>query len=149
MRRNILMRSVAQVLGGNVRVDEAAYVWTRHRWTVPFSASVFVGIVVLAPIGGVIDWPARIALGLAGVAVAVLATTDYRVVAQTENGFAIFEASRIRQVAKALEKPLGGDPVIEPIGGTIIYTDWRIGEASYTAPRSSQKAMERMAAAVA
>ena len=146
MRRRVLLASVERLLGGSGTVRDAAYVWTRHHWSSWFAAISFLGLVFAAPIGGIEDWPTRIVLGLAGVAVATLATTDYRVVADTTNGLVVFRASRIRQVATQLENRLGTSVSIEPEGGTIIYSDWRIGNNIYTVPRSSQPAMERIAA---
>ena len=146
MRRKVLLQSVERLLGGEGTVRDAAYVWTRHHWSTWFGGISFLGLVLAAPIGGIEDWPTRIVLGLAGVAVATLATTDYRVVADTADGLAIFRASRIRQVATQLENRLGTAVSVELEGGTIIYSDWRVGKHLYTVPRSSQSAMERIAA---
>lgn len=145
MRRAVLLRSVQRVLGGEVVVRDAAYVWSRHRWMTPFATVVFAGILFVAPVAGIDDWPTRIVLGLAGVGVAVMATTDYRIVAETEEGLFVLKASRIRQVAIADGERLSSDAVLEPVGGTIIAADWQVGGHRYTVPRSSQQAMERMA----
>ncbi len=146
MRRAVLLRSVQDVLGGSSTVRDAAYVWSRHRWLVPFATLVFAAIVFLAPLASIEEWPTRIVLGMAGVAVAVMSTTDYRVVAETERGLVMMKASRIRQVAIGGMEVLGPDVLLEPLGGTIIATDWQIGDHRYTAPRSSDEAMQRMAA---
>ena len=146
MRRAVLLRSVQRVLGENVTVRDAAYAWSRHRWVVPFGAVVFAAIAFLAPVAGIEDWPTRIVLGLAGVGVAVMATTDYRVVAETDRGIRVLKASRIRQVAIADGEGVPEGVVIEPLGGTIIAADWQVGPHRYTVPRSSEQAMERMAA---
>lgn len=146
MRRAVLLRSVQQVLGEVVTVRDAAYVWSRHRWLVPFVTVVFAAIVLLAPVAGLQDWPTRIVLGLAGVAVGVMSTTDYRVLAETDSGMVILKASRIRQVAIELLERLASDVVLEPLGGTFLTTDWQVGDHRYTAPPSSDQAMQRMAA---
>jgi len=127
-------------------VRDAAYAWSRHRWVVPFGAGVFVVIAFFAPVAGINDWPTRIVLGLAGVGVAVMATTDYWVVAETERGIRVLKASRIRQVAIADGEAVPEGAVMEPVGGTIIAADWQVGSHRYTIPRSSEQAMERMAA---
>ena len=140
------MESVDRVLDKEGATRDAAYVWTRHRWFAWFAGMSFVAVVVLAPVGGIESWPTRIVLGLAAVAVASLATTDYRVVADTTDGMFVLRASRIRQIATAMDRRVEGNAQIEPVGGTILYTDWQVGDMVFTAPRSSQTAMERMAA---
>jgi len=146
MRRAVLLRSVQRVLGDGAGVRDAAYVWTRHRWSIPFAAMVFAGIALVAPIADIEDWPTRIVLGLAGVAVAVNASTTYRVLAETDDGIVLLKASRIRQVATGVEQKLPANTDLKPVGGTIIATDWLVGNQEYTAPRSSEQAMQRMAA---
>ena len=141
-----MIASVEKALGREGVVREAAYLWTRHHWSAWFATISFIGIVVAAPLGGIEDWATRIVLGLAAVAVATLATTDYRVVADTTEGLMLLKASRIRQVATQIERRLGTTTTVEPEGGTIIYSDWRVGNMVFTAPRSSQPAMERIAA---
>ncbi len=145
MRRAVLLRSVQRVLGGDSEVRDAAYVWSRHRWIVPFATLVFAAIVLLAPVAGVEEWPSRIVIGLAGVGVAFLATTDYRVVAETRTGIVVLKVSRIRQVAIEFRENLARDADLRPVGGTVLATDWMVGDHRYTVPRSSEQAMERMA----
>ena len=147
VRRAVLFRSVVRVLGTEVRVREAAYVWKRHKWMVPYAATVFAAVVLLAPIAGIEDWPARIAIGAAAVAMAVTATTDYSVVAQTADGLALFKASKIRQVATELREHLPDDVELTPVGGTLLAADWQVGQRVFTVPRGSEQAMSRMAAA--
>lgn len=145
MRRAVLLRSVQRVLGEQVDVRDAAYVWSRHRWIVPFATVIFVVIAIAAPVAGIDNWPTRIVLGMAGVGVAFMATTNYRVVAETRSGIVVLKASRIRQVAVALEENLKRDTLLQPVGGTILATDWQVGRHIFTVPRSSEQAMERMA----
>lgn len=146
MRRAVLLRSVSRVLGEHVSVREAAYMWNRHRWLLPYGAVVFVVLMWLAPIAGIDDWPTRIVIGLAGTAIAVNASSNYRVLAETDSGMFILQASRIRQVATGQPEQLGSDVALEPVGGTLLATDWRVGDEVYTVARSSEQAMERMAA---
>ncbi len=145
MRRAVLLRSVQRVLGDDSEVRDAAYVWSRHRWITPFATLVFVAIVLLAPVAGVEEWPTRLVIGLAGLGVAFLATTDYRVVAETDTGIVVLKASRIRQVATEFGESLARDADLRPVGGTVLATDWLVGDHRYTVPRSSEQAMERMA----
>lgn len=145
MRRAVLIRSVRGVLGEHVSVRDAAYMWNRHRWLIPYATLVFAALVWLAPVAGVDDWPTRVVIGLAGTAIAVNASSTYRVLAQTDQGMFILRASRIRQVATGRAEELPSNPVLEPVGGTLLATDWRVGEDVYTVARSSEQAMERMA----
>lgn len=127
---------------------EAAYIWIRHRWVVPYTAAVFAALVLLTPIATIDEWATRIVIGLAGGAVAVGATTDYFVLALVEDGLVLCTASRIRQVARALAERLPGDTRLEPAGGTMLVSDWQIGDRRYTVPRSSEQPMQRIAAMV-
>jgi hypothetical protein len=145
MRRAVLLRSIQRILGEDVVIRDAAYVWSRHRWVVPYAALVFVAITLLAPVAGLEEWPSRVVLGLAGVGIAVTATTTYRVIAETGEGIVILSSSRIRQVATALESELSPEAPIEPVGGTLLAADWRLDATVYTVARSSEQAMQRMA----
>lgn len=127
-------------------MHDAAYMWTRHPWAVPFGALVFAGAVLLAPLVGIEDWPTRTVIALAVASVAVMAATDYRVLAQTNQGLVLLRASKIRQVATALQEHLPADITMAPMGGTLLAADWQVGDRTYTVARSSQRATERMAA---
>lgn len=147
MRRAVLLKSVQRVMGPHVQVLDAAYVWNRHHWVTPFSLIVLAGIIFLAPVAGIDSWPTRIVLGLAGVGVAVMATTTYHVLALTDRGMVLLDASRIRQIATAHDRDLDPTVSLELLSGTVINSDWKVGDRTYTVPLSSQKAMERMAMA--
>ena len=54
----------------------------------------------------------------------------------------MFKASRIRQVAKSLEERIGRGQSIEPVGGTMLASEWQVGRDVYTVPKASEKAME-------
>lgn len=146
MRRAVLLRSIRAILGEHIAVRDAAYVWNRHRWVIPYAGVVFAGLVLFAPIAGIDDWPTRLVIGLAGLGVAVNSSSDYRVVAETDQGMFVLRASRIRQVATGQVERLASDAEVKPVGGTILATDWRVGDQVYTVARSSEEAMERMAA---
>ncbi len=147
MRRAVLLRSVIRVMRTDTVVHDAAYMWTRHRWAMPFGALVLAAAVLLAPVVGIEDWPTRVVIGLAVASVAVLAATDYRVVAQTGDGIVLLRASKIRQVATGFVETLPPDAQLVQVGGTILAADWQVGDRRYTVARSSEQAMNRMAAA--
>ncbi len=146
MRYAFLLNSVRKVLGEDVAVHDAVYMWTRHRWVWPFGIAVFAGAVLVAPLAGVEDWPTRAVLAAAIMAVAVMASTDYRVLASVDNGLALLEASKIRQVATELKEHLPPETELKPAGGSVLASDWRVGAIRYTVPRSSETAMSRIAA---
>lgn len=145
MRRAVLLRSVRGVFGEQVSVLDAAYMWNRHRWFMAYAMVVLAALVWLAPIAGIDDWPTRIVIALAGTAIAVNASSSYRVLAETEEGMFLLRASRIRQVATGELEQLPPKASLEPVGGTLLATDWQVGEEIYTVARSSEQAMERMA----
>lgn len=113
---------------------------------VPYSVLVFGAVVLLAPVFGIDDWPTRTVIGLATGGVAVMATSEYRVLAETEDGLVLLKASKIRQVATELRERLPDDTTMAPVGGTVLAADWDVGGHTYTVARSSEQAMNRMAA---
>lgn len=145
MRKAYLLRSIARLLDDGTDVVEAVYMWKRHRLMFPFGIVSFVGMVVVAEWAGWDEWATRIVIGLAAVAVAVAASTDYRVLAQTSDGLFLLQASRIRQIATRLLEMLPPDATIRPVGGTVLAADWEVAESVYTVPRSSEQAISRIA----
>lgn len=119
--------------------------WNRHRWFMAYAIVVLAALIWLAPVAGIEDWPTRIVIGLAGSAVAVNASSTYRVLAETDEGMFLLRAGRIRQVATGELEQLRSNARLEPVGGTLLATDWKVGEDVYTVARSSEQAMERMA----
>lgn len=149
MRYAFLLKSVQRVLGDDAVIHDAAYIWTRHRWVWPFGMGVFGVALLFAPVAGIDEWPTRIVIAAALMAVAVMAATDYRVLALVDDGLALFDASKIRQVATVRRDDFPADATLEPVGGSILASDWQVGTIRYTVPRSSETAMTRMAAALA
>jgi len=148
MRKAALLRSVQRIVGDYVSVSEAAFMWRRHRLMVPYATIAFVAMVAVAAAVGWDDWPTRIAIGAAGSALAIAATTDYRVIAATSEGIVLFRASKIRQYAVARIETLEDDAQLAPVGGTMLAADWQIGSGVYTVPKSSEQAVNRIAAGV-
>ena len=145
VRKAYLLRSIARFLDDGSYLVEAAYMWKRHRLMLPFAIASFAGMVIVAEGAGWDDLPTRIVIGLAGAALAVAASTDYRVVALTSTGVILLQASRIRQAATGILEELPADVSIEPAGGTVLATDWEIGGSIYTVPKSSERAINRIA----
>lgn len=146
MRRAALIRSVQRLVEPGAVVHDAAYMWARHKWMVPYGALWFLTVVALAPIGGIDDWSTRVAIGFAVAGVAVTATTEYRVLALVDDRMVMFTASKIRQVARRKIEEIGWRSTMAPVGGTVLAADWQIGDQQYTVSRSSEQAMSRIAA---
>lgn len=140
---NSMLRIVTAVDGEPGELRQAAYVWARHRLMLPFAAAAFVALVIVGYLAGFETWAARIGLGVAGAAVAVNATTEYRVLGLTEKRIVVARASRVRQKATNLVKILPLDVRWERAGGgTIVSSNWHVGEAIYTAPKVSEISRE-------
>jgi len=112
---------------------------------VPYVLAAFVGLVIVAFVAGVDQWSGRVALGLAGAAVAAAATTDYRILASTSSGLVMLQSSRIRQVARKLVSRPGTDIEIEPVGQNLVMTDWLVDGDRYTVMKRFQLAMTAIA----
>ncbi len=147
MRRAVLWNSMLKIVrstGGDAEeLRQAAYVWARHRLMLPYAAVSFAALVVVAYLAGFDTWPSRLALGAAGAAIAVNATTEYRVLGLTDRRIVVAKASRIRQKASHLVKVLPLDTRWERAsGGTIVSSNWHVGTSTYTAPKVSEIPME-------
>ena len=110
--------------------------WNRHRWMPLFTAASFVALTGVATIVGFETWTLRLAIGLAGAAIAGSATTRYWVLAQTSTGLVWLEGSRIRHRAVELLLRLPPTTEIVRVGGTPLSYEWKIGDVSYSVARS-------------
>jgi len=146
VRQKMLYRSVQRLVDSDEQVEHLVYLWSRHRLMVPYS--VFAGLVVfiVAWVAGIEQWGGRIACGLGGAAVGAAATSDYRVLVQTNASLVLMKASRFRQVATGVHTRLDSDTVIEPIGTTLVMTEWIVGERQYSVMKRFQQAMVAIAA---
>ena len=119
--------------------------WSRHRWMIPYAAIAALAVFWTSEWAGFTEMSTRIALGFAAGAIAVNATTDYRVVAKTAKGLVLLRGSRIRQYAVSVIRRLPPNTRIEPVGGTVLATDWAVGDSVFTVPKSHERALERIA----
>ena len=145
MRRATLLRSVARLLDDGTELHDAAFMWTRHRWMVPYAVIAAGAVYLASQLAGFTETPTRVALAFAAGAIAVNATTDYRIVARTSRGLVMLRASRIRQYAVGVLERLPASTPIQAVGGTVFATDWQVGEAVFTVPKSSEGAIQRIA----
>lgn len=145
MRRANLLRSIARLLDEGTELKDAAYMWSRHRWMIPYAVFAALAVFLTSEWAGFTETPTRVALGFAAGAIAVNATTDYRVLARTSRGLVLLKSSRIRQYATEVLERLPKSTTIEVVGGTVLATDWQVGDAVYTVPKSSEQAIQRIA----
>ncbi len=150
MRRAVLWKSVLRLTKRSETLEQVAFVWARHRLMVPFALAALAALTGVAWALDFPTWSARLAIGAAGAAIAVNATTEYRVLGLSDRRILVCRASRIRQKASELHSDLPLDATFERApGGTLVTSTWRVGEAIYTVPRSSQIAIEDMRARLA
>ena len=119
--------------------------WSRHRWMIPYAIVAAAAVFLTSEWAGFTEVSTRIALAFAAGAIAVNATTDYRVVARTTKGLVLLRGSRVRQHAVAVISRLPKNTKIEPVGGTVLASDWAVGESVFTVPKSHERALERIA----
>ncbi len=117
---------------------------TRHRLWLPFVAAAFVGFFVLALALDIDVWTSRIGLAVAGAAVASMATTEYRVLTETDNGFVLLRASRIRRRAVGVVSRLPGDIEVESLASNLVTADYRLNNVTYTVPYRFRSAMDAL-----
>jgi hypothetical protein len=146
MRRSILLHSVERLLEPGEKLEDAAFMWARHRLGYAYAAGAFVALVIVAIASGFEPWPSRIVIGIAGATVALSATTNYRVLALTTSNLVVLDAGRLRQVARRVKRRLPRGAAVTIVRDTMITTDWLVDGAEYTVPKGSQRAMERIAA---
>lgn len=120
--------------------------WRRHRWMVPYAGMAGVLVFLLAGGFGFGDIATRVAVGIAASAVAVNATSEYRILAATTEGLVLCRASRIRQYAVDISHRLPPSTTLAPVGGTVLATDWQVGDVgTFTVPKSSERAIGAIA----
>ena len=147
MRRNVLLRSVQRLLGPDEQLIEVALLWVRRPWSYLYGIVALAALLLVAIAVGFEQWTSRAAIAFAAAAIAVAATTDYRVLALTTEGLVLCRAGRVRQVARTIIDRPSRSIEMKPVGGTMITADWKIGTVEYTVTKSSQHAIERIRAA--
>lgn len=146
MRYRVLLRSVQGLLDPGEQLYGAAFMWQRHRLGYVYSLAAFLGLLIVAIVAGFDEWPSRITIGLAGAAIALAATTMYRVLAATSEGLVLIEGGRVRHVGKSILRRMELSTPIEIQRDTLVTTDWKVDGVEYTVPKSSQQAMQQIAA---
>ena len=145
MRRRFLIRSVERLLRRDESLVGVVFMWSRHRWMVPFAGCAFVGLVAVAGASEIADWSVRLGLGAVGATVAAVATTEYRVLALTTRSLVLCRGGRFRQVATGVIERLPDDVAITRVGTTLVTSEWMVGDLRYTVPRNFGPVMEAVA----
>ncbi len=122
----------------------AAYMWNRHRLFLHYSAGAFLALLLGSEFIGFEAWGPRVAIGVAGAAVAGMATTNYRVLARTSQGYVLFRASKIRQYAVAVLQRWPEQIELSRVGNSLVVSDWQIENLRYSVPRSFEQSMLAM-----
>ena len=136
-----LERSVQKHLSPGEKVHHVVHMFTRHHLAFPFIACSGVALGVIAAVAGASQWSTRISLGLAGAAVAAMATTEYRVLVQTSTGLALLRSSRFRRRASGLIRRLPSTLSIDVLGSNLVITEYRVDGVVYSVMRRHQQEM--------
>jgi hypothetical protein len=140
-----LHRSVQRHLEQGEQAQHVAHMFTRHYLAFPFIAAAGGALFVVAMFSGADQWATRISLGLAGAAVAAMATTEYRVLAQTTRGLVLLRSSRFRRRASGVLRRLANGTQIEVLGSNLVITEYRVDGVVYSVMRRSQQEMTAIA----
>lgn len=147
MRNHVLLKSVRRLLGPDVHVIHVATMWRRHHLAGAFAAGAFVVLFLVALFSGVEPIGSQIAIGLAGVAVAGMATTDQRVLAATDTELIMMQSSRVRHYATSVIDRLPLDTPIKVVSDNLVISDWDVGGQRFSMMKRSQRAMTAIASA--
>lgn len=144
MRRQVLLRSITKFLRPDESIRHAAQVWQRHRLMFPFGIAAFVVLAIVGVLSGLEGFILPAAVGVAGASVAVTATTSHTIVVLTDRELVLLQGSRIRAVATGPHKRLPADTIVQRTGGSMIVSDWQIGESSYSASKAHEQQLTAM-----
>lgn len=144
VRQNILIRSVATLLDDGEQVRHVVVMFTRHRWFLPYSVLAGLGVFAVASATGIAGFGNRIVIGVCGMAIAGMATTNYWVLAETATDLVLCRSSRVRQYAKSIKIRLPTSTPLEMVGSTVVTSDWRIDGIMYTLTKRWEATMRQL-----
>ncbi len=144
MRHLNLLRSVQRLLPEGEQVLAASYGYARHRLSLLYALAAGSAIFVLVSLLGGYTVPSRAVLGGVAGAVAIAATTEYRIFARTTTGFVLLRGSRIRLAATAVLRRLEPDTTVAPVGGNLITVEWEIDGRLYSVPKRADAHLARV-----
>lgn len=145
MRRALLIKSAQDLVGDDVEVVNAVYMWHRTRSWLPFvliTAAVTFGLGLLFGFGV----PNAVIIATALGAVASGASTRYFVLVRGGDTIALLTGSSVRRVARSLVRSDLTAANIKSSSNTLLATDWSIDEKIYTVPKSCEQDMQAIIA---
>ena len=74
-----------------------------------------------------------------------MATTDQRILVQTDDELVMLRSSRIRQYARAVVGPVPDDASIEVVSDNLVISDWMIGDQRFSMMKRAQRSMTHIA----
>ena len=146
MRQRNLLRSVQRLLDDEERVKAASYGYARHRWTLAYALLAGGAMFFLVDLLGGYSVQSRVLLGAIAAAIAVAATTEYRIFASTTSGLLILKGSRFRLTATSVLKRVGEEIEFVPVGGNLVTVEWRIDGVIYSVPKRADSELAKVLA---
>lgn len=140
----VLFASVVRLLRVDEDLQSVVYMWRRSRLSFPFAVGAAVAMAVASVAFGVESAGSIVALMFATAGIAVLASTEYRVLAQTQRGFVLCRASRVRRVGTEVLRRFPLDLDIERVGNSFVFTEWAVDGVRYGLPKRDEASMMAM-----
>lgn len=106
--------------------------WNRHRLFFPYVVFAGAALFVVALVSGIEPVANQLVIAGCGAAVAAMATTNYVVLADTDDEIVLCRSSRVRQHAKAIIKRLPSNTPLTMVGSTVVTSDWKVDGVIYT-----------------
>lgn len=144
MRQQLLRRTVTRFLEPGEEVEAAAYMWVRHPQGIVWATGAGAIAAAIAAVGGGELPVMPVVFGLLAASIVYTVTTQYRVLAVTNHRMVMCRGGRIRQVATGLIGEVQ-TPTIEPVGGSMLATDWKVDDVTYSVSKSYEKAIHAIA----
>jgi len=140
------MASVRRLVESPEQVTSAAFMWRVHSRLVVFGLVVGTAAGVGAYYVAGFETPqAAAGIGLLAFAVAALATTEHRVLAETGETIVFCRGARTRQVAVELLATSVDAASIEVVSANAVTSEWRVEGQRFTVSRRHQQTMTRFA----
>lgn len=146
MRQRNLLRSVQRLLDDGEQVRAASYGYARHPWTIAYALATGGAMFVLVGVLGGYSVESRVLLGAVAAAIAVAATTEYRIFASSTGGLLILRGSRFRLTATSVLKRVGEETEFVPVGGNLVTVEWRIDGVTYSVPKRADRELAKVLA---
>ncbi len=135
-----------RLLDDEEQVKAASYGYARHPWTIAYALAAGGAMFFLVDLLGGYSVQSRVLLGAIAAAIAVAATTEYRIFASTTSGLLILKGSRFRLTATSVLKRVGEEIEFVPVGGNLVTVEWRIDGVIYSVPKRADSELAKVLA---